>query len=114
MQLNLTNTVEINAMQVAVTPPKPIISNSAPDHLIDHLTDILVWDDVDNDDMRLNIQSLFELLKHPDGGTYLKRKGTDQMKIDPYLFAELIYYLKDMAKRGDDTAKQFLDDLPQQ
>jgi len=35
------------------------------------------------------------------------------MKIDPYLFAELMYYLKDMAKRGDDTAKQFLDDLPQ-
>ena len=44
MKLNLTNTVEINAMQVAV------------DHLIDHLTDALVWND--NDDMRLNIQSL--------------------------------------------------------
>jgi len=24
----------------------------------------------------------FELLKHPDGGTYLKRKGTDQMKFE--------------------------------
>ena len=46
MKLNLTNTVEINAMQVAV------------DHLIEHLTDVVVWNDVDNDDMRLNIQSL--------------------------------------------------------
>ena len=34
------------------------------------------------------------------------------MKLDPYLYAELIYYLKDMAKRGDDTARQLLDDLP--
>ena len=46
MKLNLTNTVEINAMQVAV------------DHLIEHLTDVVVWNDVDNDDMRFNIQSL--------------------------------------------------------
>lgn len=46
MKLNLTNTVEINAIQVAV------------DHLIEHLTDVVVWNDVDNDDMRLNIQSL--------------------------------------------------------
>tara|TARA_R110001606_G_scaffold358939_1_gene510663 strand:- start:171 stop:314 length:144 start_codon:yes stop_codon:yes gene_type:complete len=37
---------------------------------------------------------------------------TDQLKLDPYLYAELIYYLKDMAKRGDDTARQLLDDLP--
>jgi len=46
MKLNLTNTVEINVIQVAV------------DHLIDHLTDVVVWNDVDNDDMRLNIQRL--------------------------------------------------------
>ena len=34
------------------------------------------------------------------------------MELDPYLYAELIYYLKDMTKRGDDTARQLLDDLP--
>lgn len=34
------------------------------------------------------------------------------MTIDPYLYAELTYYLADMAERGDDTAKQLLDCLP--
>jgi len=35
------------------------------------------------------------------------------MTVDPYLYAELTYYLEDMAKRGDDTAKQLLDCLPE-
>jgi len=35
------------------------------------------------------------------------------MQLDPYLYAELTYYLEDMAKRGDDTAKHLLYFLPE-
>jgi hypothetical protein len=34
------------------------------------------------------------------------------VKIDFYLYRELIFYLRDLAGRGDDAAKQLLEDLP--
>lgn len=34
------------------------------------------------------------------------------MEIEFYLYRELLFYLRDLAGRGDDTAKQLLDALP--